>query len=223
MHVEETSIPGAWVFTPQVHRDRRGTFLEWFREPEFEMAAGHRFELAQANCSVSARGVVRGVHLTKVPPGQGKYITCVSGSVNDIVVDLRLGSATYGSWASVRLDQASHRAVYIAPGLGHGFCALEDHSVVVYMCDSVYDPADEVCVQPLDPGLAIDWGLGEAPPVLSAKDQGAPSLEEAERLGLLPSLFEAGKIKSPDPYRRRSSMVARVDPRPGEADNQARC
>lgn len=222
MQVEQMSIPGAWVFTPQIHWDRRGAFLEWFRGSDFEEATGQRFELAQANCSISARGVVRGVHLTRVPPGQGKFVTCVAGAVNDVVVDLRIGSPTYGSWDSVRLDQTSRRAVYIAPGLGHGFCALEDHSIVVYMCDTAYDAAQEVCVQPLDPGLAIDWGLSDVPAVLSVKDQEAPSLEEAEGLGLLPSRLELGQMQSHNSYQRGSPMVTHSEPDPGDADGHAR-
>ena len=85
-------IDGAWLFAPQIHGDRRGSFLEWFRDAEFSADVGHRMGLAQANCSVSRRGVIRGIHYADVPPGQAKYVTCVAGAIQDVVVDLRTGS-----------------------------------------------------------------------------------------------------------------------------------
>ena len=104
MRIESLPIEGAWVITPHLHADDRGMFLEWFKEPDFIDAVGHRLDLAQANCSVSARGVVRGIHFADVPPGQAKYVTCVAGEVLDVIVDVRIGSPTFGQWTSVRLD-----------------------------------------------------------------------------------------------------------------------
>src|SRR5919202_5624129 len=126
MHIRELGIPGAFEVTPVPHRDERGAFLEWFRQDELAAAVGHELELAQANCSISRRGVVRGVHCAEVPPGQAKYVTCSRGAVLDVVVDLRVGSPTFGRWEGVRLDDVDRRAVYLAEGLGHGFCALSD-------------------------------------------------------------------------------------------------
>src|SRR3954471_5349458 len=122
-----TAVADAHVLTPALHPDDRGTFLEWFRSADLE-GAGHPFRLAQANASVSRAGVVRGIHFAEVPPGQAKYVTCVRGAVLDVVVDLRLGSPTFGSWDAVRLDDVDRRALYVAEGLGHGFCALEPDS-----------------------------------------------------------------------------------------------
>lgn len=191
MHWSETSVPGAWLVTPQLHEDARGLFLEAFTARSFEEAVGHRLELAQVNCSVSAAGVVRGVHFADVPPGQAKYVTCVRGAVLDVVVDLRVGSPTFGRWEAVLLDDVTRRAVYLSEGLGHAFCSLEDGSTVVYLCSTSYDPAREHGVDPFDPELAIAWpgrGRDGAPLELrtSPKDAAAPSLAEAREAGLLP-------------------------------------
>ena len=190
MQVEALPIEGAWVFTPKVHGDDRGAFLEWYKDPVFAEAVGHRLGLVQANCSVSARGVVRGIHFADVPPSQAKYVTCVKGAVLDVIVDIRTGSPTFGQWTSVRLDDRDRRVVYLSEGLGHGFASLEDGSTVVYLCSEAYNPDREHEVHPLDPGIGIDWGLGELTPELSGKDASAPTLAEAAEQGLLPEWEE---------------------------------
>ena len=129
--MEPTSIGGAWTFTPALHRDDRGYFLEWFQAGELSESLGYRPETAQANCSVSRRGVIRGIHFASVPPGQAKYVTCISGAVLDVVVDVRLGSPSYASWEAVRLDDESRRAVFLSEGLGHAFTALSDEATVI--------------------------------------------------------------------------------------------
>ena len=123
MHIEELDIEGAWVVTPQIHGDDRGAFLEWFRSDRFREATGHDLKLTQANCSVSARGTVRGSISRMCRPARPKYVTCVSGSALDVIVDIRVGSPTYGKWTAVPLDAESRRAVYLSEGLGHGFAA----------------------------------------------------------------------------------------------------
>ncbi|MGW7205772.1 dTDP-4-dehydrorhamnose 3,5-epimerase [Streptomyces sp. NPDC054837] len=182
-------IEGAWVLEPKVFPDERGSFHEWYRGEEFREATGYDLSLAQANCSVSKRGVLRGVHFADVPPGQAKYVTCVRGAVLDVVVDIRVGSPTFGSWEAVRLDDDTRHAVFLAEGLGHAFMALTDDATVVYLCSTGYAPGREHGVHPLDPQLAIAWPEG-IEPVLSEKDDQAPSLAEAERSGLLPSYEE---------------------------------
>ena len=138
--IRPLSIAGAWEITPQQHGDPRGVFLEWYRHDRLAEVVGHRLDLAQANLSVSARGVVRGIHYADVPPGQAKYVTCASGAVLDVVVDLRVGSPTFGRWEAVRLDDVDRRAVYLAEGLGHGFCALTEGATVVYLCSDHLQP-----------------------------------------------------------------------------------
>jgi dTDP-4-dehydrorhamnose 3,5-epimerase len=177
-------IAGAWTFTPAVHTDDRGSFLEWFRGAELA-AAGYRMDVAQANCSVSRRGVLRGIHFADVPPGQAKYVCCVSGALLDVVVDLRAGSPAFGTWEAVRLDDTSRRAVFLAEGLGHAFMALSEQATAIYLCSTPYAPAREHGVHPLDPDLGIAWPAGITP-VLSDKDAAAPSLQQALAAGLLP-------------------------------------
>ena len=182
--MDPLTIEGAYAFTPRVHEDDRGSFHEWFRADLLERT-GHRFGLAQANCSVSGAGVVRGIHFAEVPPGQAKYITCVRGAALDVVVDIRVGSPTFGRYEFVRLDADEHRCVYLAEGLGHGFMALTDDTMVVYLCSTPYTPEREHGVHPLDPELGIAWPE-DLDPVLSPKDAAAPSLAEAQKAGLLP-------------------------------------
>lgn len=186
MEIRELKVGGALEITPQVFGDDRGSFREWFKDAAFREATGHSLTLAQANASVSARGVVRGIHYASVPPGQAKYVTCFAGAILDVVVDLRVGSPTYGGWDAVRLDPSSKRAVYVPEGVGHGFASLEDASTVIYLCSEPYAPAREHEVHPLDPAIGIDWPDLGVEPQLSAKDAAAPTLAEAEAAGLLP-------------------------------------
>lgn len=193
-HVDIQSLPiaGAFVMTPEIHGDQRGAFLEWFRADRFREATGHSFRLQQANCSLSSTGTLRGIHFADVPPGQAKYITCPAGAILDVIVDLRIGSSTFSESASVVLDGSNRKAVYLGEGLGHGFMALADQTVVQYLCSTEYAPAREHGVNPLDPALGIDWPREDidgrtVEHVLSAKDRAAPSLAEAEAAGQLPS------------------------------------
>ncbi|TDE41337.1 dTDP-4-keto-6-deoxy-D-glucose epimerase [Nonomuraea mesophila] len=179
--MDPLGIDGAWVHTPRVHTDPRGSFLEAFRAADLP----RRFDVAQVNCSVSGRGVLRGVHFADVPPGQAKYVMCVSGSVLDVVVDLRTGSPTFGRWEACTLDDRARHGLLIAEGLGHAFMALSEQATVVYLCSQPYAPDREHGVHPLDPALAIAWPAG-VEPVLSDKDAEAPSLDEALAGGLLP-------------------------------------
>lgn len=187
MQTDPLTVEGAWAFTPRQFGDDRGVFLEWYRHEALAAAAGHPLDLRQANCSVSAAGTVRGVHFADVPPGQAKFVTCVRGAVMDVVVDLRVGSPTFGRWDAVRLDDSTRRTVYVSEGLGHAFAALTDDATVVYLCSETYNPAGEHGVHPLDPALAIDWAsFGVPRPLLSDKDAAAPSLDAARTAGLLP-------------------------------------
>lgn len=185
MKIRELDIEGAWEITPQQHGDPRGLFMEWLRVDRLAEAVGHPLQLAQGNLSVSARGVVRGIHFADVPPGQAKYVTCVRGAVVDVIVDIRVGSPTFGRWETVRLDDVDRRAVYLGEGLGHGFCALTHDATLSYLCSTTYNPTGEHAIHPLDPQLAIDWPVDE--PTLSARDAAAPTLAEARAAGLLPA------------------------------------
>jgi dTDP-4-dehydrorhamnose 3,5-epimerase len=187
--MERLGIDGAYLFTPRIHGDHRGTFLEWFRADALAREIGHPLELAQANCSLSARGALRGVHFADVPPGQAKYITCVRGAILDVVVDLRVGSPRFGEWEAVRLDDEKCQAVYIAEGLGHAFLSLADDTTVIYLCSSSYSPGHEHGVNPMDPAIGIAWPA-DITPQLSPKDEAAPTLAQAQESGLLPDYQE---------------------------------
>jgi dTDP-4-dehydrorhamnose 3,5-epimerase len=182
--IRPLAIEGAFEVTPVQHGDTRGRFMEWYRFDVLAATVGHPLDLAQANLSTSARDVVRGIHFADVPPGQAKYITCVSGAILDVIVDLRVGSPTFGTWEAVRLDDEERRAVYLAEGLGHGFCSLTAGATVTYLCSSTYSPTREHGIHPLDADLGIAWPTGT--PLLSTKDAAAPTLVEAQATGLLP-------------------------------------
>jgi dTDP-4-dehydrorhamnose 3,5-epimerase len=187
VQIRELAVPDAYELTPVQRTDDRGVFLEWYRFDEIQEAVGHPLDLRQANMSVSKRGVVRGVHFADVPRGQAKHVKAVSGAVLDFIVDIRVGSPTFGQWDSVRLDTETHRAVYISEGLGHCFVALTDDAAVTYLVSDVYNPSAEHGITPLDPdlGLVFPEEAGEA--LLSPKDLEAPTLAEAAAAGLLPT------------------------------------
>ncbi len=189
MKIRQLAVPGAWEVTPDLHGDGRGMFLEMYRADRIAAAAGAPLDLVQANLSVSRAGVVRGIHFTAVPPGQVKYVTCVRGAVRDVVVDIRVGSPTFGRWDAVRLDDETRRAVYVSDGLGHGYCALTDDATMLYLCSAGYRPDRERAVHPLDPDLGIDWPATD--PVLSERDRAAPTLKELDERGLLPDYAAA--------------------------------
>ena len=188
MDIRPLSIEGAWEISPKLHGDPRGLFTEWYRFDHLAAVVGHPLDLAQGNLSVSAKDVVRGIHFADVPPGQAKYVTCTRGAVLDVIVDIRLGSPTFGAHEFVRLDEEPAAPVYIGEGLGHGFCALTDDATLTYLCSATYNPTGEHGIHPLDPDLAIAWPTDT--PQLSDRDAAAPTFAAAREAGLLPD-FEA--------------------------------
>ena len=192
MDIEPLSIAGAYVVTPRQFPDERGVFLESFRGDRLAEHLGHRPDIVQTNVSVSSRGTVRGIHFADVPPGQGKYVTVLSGSLVDYVVDIRVGSPTFGQWEAVTLDTVDRRAVYLSEGLGHAFVALADGSLVSYLVSTGYDPEREHGIDPFDPEIGVVWPTEDRDGrpfelTLSEKDRAAPTLAEARARGLLPS------------------------------------
>jgi dTDP-4-dehydrorhamnose 3,5-epimerase len=208
MDIKEMGIEGSFEIMPRQFPDDRGVFLESFRGDRLAEVVGHRLDVIQTNVSVSSRGTVRGVHFADVPPSQAKYITALSGSFLDFVIDIRVGSPTFGHWQSALLDTIDRRALYLCEGLGHAICALEDSSTVMYLCSEAYNPEREHGINPLDPelGLVLPEGIT---PVLSAKDAAAPSFSEAKAMGLLPSYDECRRLyaelaSAAPPPRRKS-------------------
>ena len=186
MQITPLRIEGAYRVAPRQFPDDRGVFMEGFRGDKLAEHIGHEMRVVQTNISVSSRGAVRGIHFADVPPSQAKYVTAVSGSFLDFVVDIRVGSPTFGEWESVRLDTDSRVAVYLSEGLGHCLVALEDNSTAVYLCSRPYNPTGEHGINPLDPRVGLDLPA-DLEPVVSAKDAAAPNLEEAAAQGLLPN------------------------------------
>ncbi|MBM7770000.1 dTDP-4-dehydrorhamnose 3,5-epimerase [Actinokineospora baliensis] len=186
MQARELRVPDAFEFTPRTFPDARGVFVSPFQGESFAKAVGHPFTVAQTNHSRSRKGSVRGLHFADVPPGQAKYVYCPQGALLDFVVDIRVGSPTFGVWDVVRLDPVDFRAVYVPEGVGHGFVALEDDTVISYLCSTGYNPSAERGINPLDPALALPWAP-DLEPLMSDKDVAAPSLAEAEAAGLLPN------------------------------------
>jgi dTDP-4-dehydrorhamnose 3,5-epimerase len=195
VEIRELAVPDSYALDLVPHGDARGRFTEWYRADVLSEAVGFGLTLAQANHSVSARGVLRGVHFALVPPGQAKYVYCPAGRVLDVVVDIRVGSPTFGQWDAVGLDDENRKALYLAEGLGHAFMALADDTVVNYLCSAPYAPGREHGIHPLDPAIGIAWPAvgrdGTAlEPSLSPKDQGAPVLTDLVGSGLLPTRNE---------------------------------
>ena len=187
--IRELAVPDSYVLDLVAHGDDRGRFTEWYRADVLAAASGRSLPLAEANHSVSALGVLRGVHFALVPPGQAKYVYCPAGRVLDVVVDVRVGSPTFGVSDSVVLEAGRPRAVFLAEGLGHAFVALEDRSSVTYLVSSGYSPGREFGVSPLDPDLDLPWPAG-IEYLLSDKDRAAPTLAQAREQGLLPTMAD---------------------------------
>jgi dTDP-4-dehydrorhamnose 3,5-epimerase len=157
MHFTPMAIEGAWVHTPTRHEDSRGYFEEQFKLSEIEAHLGRSFDVQQVNQSVSAKGVIRGIHFTDSPQGQAKYVSCSKGALWDIVVDLRPNSPTYGKWDAVVISADNGKSVFISEGLGHAFLSLEETSVANYLCTSEYQAEFDKTVNVFSPKLEISF------------------------------------------------------------------
>ncbi|MDA0567770.1 dTDP-4-dehydrorhamnose 3,5-epimerase [Streptomonospora sp. S1-112] len=187
MDVRGLDVEGALLCAPPVFTDERGAFASPYTESALRRAAGHTlFRPAQLSFSTSRRGVLRGVHYTAAPPGGAKFAYCPHGRALDVVVDLRVGSPTFGAWDSVVLGGGEGRGVYLPTGVGHLFLALEDDTVMAYTLSREYDPANEHAVSPADPELALELPAEEGAVLLSERDRAAPTLRQARERGLLP-------------------------------------
>ncbi|MCM2390491.1 dTDP-4-dehydrorhamnose 3,5-epimerase family protein [Streptomyces albipurpureus] len=194
MYARQLNVEGVVEFSPEIHRDQRGMFVSPFiQEALTAHAGGSVFSVTQLSYSTSQRGTVRGIHFTRCPPGKAKYVCCLAGEVQDFVVDLRKGSPTFGRWDTTRLSGSTMRALYIPVGVGHGFAALRDDTLISYLISGDYVPADELALSPLDPELALPLPDG-LDPVLSGRDRAAPTLKELDEQGLLPVYAEARRI-----------------------------
>jgi dTDP-4-dehydrorhamnose 3,5-epimerase len=190
MELTPLGLDGVWLAQSPVWSDDRGSFREWFKAEDIRLVTGRDFGIEQANISISSKGTLRGIHYSLAPRGQAKWVTCISGAIQDVVVDIRPNSKTFGQWIDVELRGDSGKIVFISEGLGHGFLALEDNTTVAYLVSTPFSPLDEYEINPTDPELGIEWGqhlLNGTQLTLSQKDSLAPTLKNRHLNGELPS------------------------------------
>jgi dTDP-4-dehydrorhamnose 3,5-epimerase len=188
--IRELAVPHAYEISPILRGDDRGVFLESYRADLLTEATGRSFTLRQGNISVSKYGVARGIHYAEVdeaPTGQAKYFTVVSGSVVDFVVDIRVGSPTFGNWDAVELDDKNRKAVFISEGLGHLFVVTSETVTVSYLTNDVYRPDREHGLSPLSADIGLELPVPADDLIFSAQDAAAPTLAEALAAGMLPT------------------------------------
>ena len=188
MDMKPLAIDGAWLVNSPILEDQRGFFREWFKLSEISGTTKHSFSIEQANISYSHKNVVRGIHFSSAPNGQSKWITCVSGAIRDIVVDIRINSPTYGNYITVDLEADSGNSIFIEANLGHAFLSLADETVVTYLLSSPYSPSHEYEINAMDPEINIDWGIPRNDLKFSPKDAVAPSLADRLAKGKLPRI-----------------------------------
>lgn len=177
MNYTKTEIEGPMIIEPRVFGDRRGYFFESFRADEFRREVAD-IEFVQDNESLSAhRGVLRGLHFQKGDAAQAKLVRVVKGRIQDVAVDIRPGSPTFGKWVSVELSGDNHRMFFIPRGFAHGFAVLEDDTIFQYKCDNYYDPSAEGAIRWNDPVIGVRWMIREDEIILSEKDSTSPFLE----------------------------------------------
>ena len=186
MELTPLGIEGAWLASSPVWSDDRGFFREWFKTEEINKATERNFNIEQANISSSTKGTLRGIHYSLAAKGQAKWVTCVSGSIKDVIVDIRPNSKTFGKWIEVELSGTSGNALLIGEGLGHAFISLANVSTVAYLVSSPFSPTEEFEINPLDPAIGINWGLSLSELKISDKDKNSPTLEERKEEGKLP-------------------------------------
>jgi epimerase EvaD len=196
VRIRELSVDGAFEITPDISRDDRGLFVSPFQQTPFLEATGRPlFAVAQTNHSRSRRGVVRGVHFTVAPPGCAKYVYCPQGAALDIVVDIRVGSPTFGKWDAVEVGPRHFRSVYFPVGVGHAFVSYRDGTVMSYMISGEYMPENELALSMLDPYLGLPLPR-DVEPIMSERDRVAPTLAEAEERGMLPVYEKCKEVEA---------------------------
>ena len=176
MNITRTAIDGVLVLEPKVFGDDRGFFMESFNQKAFDDAVGRSVSFVQDNHSRSVKGVLRGLHFQQGEHAQGKLVRATQGSVFDVAVDIRPGSATFGKWVGVELSGSNHRQLWLPPGMAHGFLVTSDSADFLYKATQYYAPQSEGCIRWNDPEIGIEWPLDGIEPSLSAKDANGASL-----------------------------------------------
>ena len=169
MNIITTNLPGVIVIEPKVYVDKRGFFLETFRE-DVLLQAGINAHFVQDNHSRSSQGVLRGLHY-QMTQTQGKLVRGAAGSVFDVVVDVRSGSPTFGQWYGTELNEDNIKMIYVPPGFAHGFVVLSETADFIYKCTDYYHPESEQGIAWDDPDLNIDWSIAEIAEKISLSDK----------------------------------------------------
>ncbi len=185
MEIITTNLEGVLIMEPKVFEDARGYFFESFSQREFDAKVapilGHTIHFVQDNESKSSYGVMRGLHYQRMPYTQSKLVRVVQGTVLDVAVDIRHGSATFGQHVAVELSEANHRQFFVPRGFAHGFAVLSDTAVFQYKCDNFYHPEADAGISIQDETLGIDWRIPVADALLSEKDLKHARLADAVR------------------------------------------
>ena len=168
MIAEKLYIEGLVLLHPRRFTDSRGYFFESFNALKYQELLGENVHFVQDNVSVSKKNVLRGLHFQSPQAAQGKLVSVLHGKVNDVAVDLRKNSLTYGQHAVIELSAENGLQFWIPPGFAHGFAALEENTIFSYKCTELYSPQNEATIMWNDPKLGIDWGLDV--PIVSEKD-----------------------------------------------------
>ncbi|MGL5917526.1 MAG: dTDP-4-dehydrorhamnose 3,5-epimerase [Culicoidibacterales bacterium] len=180
MKATKTNLPGVFVIEPNVFGDHRGWFMESYNQAGFEAATGMKIEFIQDNQSFSAQvGTLRGLHYQLAPKSQTKLIRCTRGRIYDVAVDIRPESETYGQWFGIELSEENKKQLLVPKGFAHGFMTLTPDVEVQYKVDELYSPEHDRGIIWNDSSIGIEWPLNVTP-VLSAKDEKAPLLKDAE-------------------------------------------
>lgn len=169
MEVKETAIQGVFEIQPMIHGDERGWFIETFNTSRYEKLLGMKLNFVQDNMSMSSKGILRGLHFQSPPMSQAKLVSCVSGRVLDVVVDIRSNSPSYGMHYSTILSAERRNQLFVPRGMAHGFLALDDHTIFSYKCDNYYSKEHEMTLKWDDADLGIEWGVES--PIISEKDE----------------------------------------------------
>jgi dTDP-4-dehydrorhamnose 3,5-epimerase len=195
MKAHPLKISGSWKIEFQKFEDNRGFFYESFKAEDFPKLIGRNFDIKQTNTSSSSKGSVRGIHYALVPPSQAKLVQCQRGSIKDYVIDIRIGSPTFGQFEEIVLNEKFAGAVFIEEGLAHAFVALESNTIVTYYVSEKYNPEREKGINPFDKDLKINWP--DLKLIISDKDKTAPTLREARESGFLPMFLDCKNFLKP--------------------------
>jgi|SRR5690554_1676783 len=182
MEIINTPLNDCFIVKPRIFKDSRGIFFESYNQKLFREKTGLNIDFVQDNQSVSAKGVLRGLHFQSGEMAQAKLVRVIQGKVLDIVVDIRKESSTFGQSFSLILDAEAHLQLFIPKGFAHGFITLSEESIFAYKCDNFYDSESEGGIIYNDATLNLDWHLPEEEFIISEKDKNLPSFKDVMNL-----------------------------------------